>query len=381
MADQDLDKSHEASAYKLARARERGQVPRSAEFASAAVLLCGALALYVKADGMFRRAFAFDAHILQSANSYGNALGRLDAVWAVVAETITHAVGWLAPFFASLALVAIIANVAQVGAVTTFHPLKPDWSRLNPAMGFKRLFSMQSLFHAVMSVAKLLVVGGVCYESVTSDFREFVQQASLPASDYLRTMLQSIGSIAMKVAAILILLALVDLWYSRLSFARRMRMSKREVKEEHKHREGDPRIRRRLRELRMEAYKRSLSSRGMPKADVLIVNPTRVAVALHYEHGAMASPRVVAKGVGAVARKMREYASSRGVPIVENRKLARALLRRVDIDAAIPEDLFADVARIVVWVLAMRRRNRHGDAVRHEPSRGPRAAPHSLESA
>jgi len=356
MAEQDLDKSHQASPYKLARARERGQVPRSAELVSAAVLLVGALAVYAKADDLLRHVFFLSARLYGSAARYANSPAPLDAGWQIVKGTLVQSATWLAPFFGALILVAIIANVAQVGVPASFHPLKPDWNRLNPAAGFKRLFSMPSLYQALMSLVKLVVICAVCYWSIAAELPRFVASASSPAGSYMKLMLQSMGAISLKVAAALALLALVDLWYTRMSFGRRMRMSTRELKEEHKHREGDPRIRRRLRELRMEAYKRSMSSRGLPKSDVLIVNPTRIAVALQYEHGAMASPRVVAKGVGGMARKMREYASRKGVPIVENRKLARALLRRVDIEASIPEDLFADVARIIVWVLSMRRR-------------------------
>ncbi|MEM5421264.1 EscU/YscU/HrcU family type III secretion system export apparatus switch protein [Paraburkholderia ferrariae] len=376
MADQDLDKTLDASAYKLSRARSQGKAPRSAEFVSAAVLLCGALALYAKSDDLLRRAFAFDARLLRDAGSYGAAGGSFDTIWTMLARMATDATTWLAPFFGALVLVAVIASVVQIGVMTSFDPLKPDWSRINPVAGFKRLVSLQSLYHALRTIAKLVVLIGVGYSAVVAEIPSFMQLAALSASDYLQLLMHSIGAVAIKVGATLLLLALIDLWYVRFDFARRMRMSRREMREEHKHREGDPRIRARLRELRMEAYKRSTSSRGLPKADVLIVNPTRVAIALHYEHGAMSSPRVVAKGVGAVARKMREYASQRGIPIVENRKLARALLRRVDIDSAIPEDLFTDVARIIVWVLAMRRRNTRGTA----PKKGA-ARPNPQESA
>jgi flagellar biosynthetic protein FlhB len=356
MADEDLDKSHEASPYKLARARERGQVARSAEFVSAAVLLVGALAIYSNAGAMLLRMFAFGGRLWRNAGQYGGAPVGFDAVWGLLSQSLSASASWLAPFLVALATVAVVANVVQVGALTSFQPIKPDWSRLNPVTGFKRVFSMQALYFAGLSIVKLAVLAAVGYWAVTSEFPGFVRLSAIAPGEYMALLLRSIGSIAIKVGATLLLLALFDVWYMRFSFGRRMRMSRREMKEEHKQREGDPRIRRRLRELRMEAYKRSMSSRGMPKADVLVVNPTRVAIGLQYEHGAMASPRVVAKGVGAVARKMRAYASSRGIPIVENRKLARALLRRVDVDASIPEDLFADVARIIVWVMAMRRR-------------------------
>jgi flagellar biosynthetic protein FlhB len=161
-----------------------------------------------------------------------------------------------------------------------------------------------------------------------------------------------------KLVFALLAIGVIDLAYSRWEFAKRMRMSKRDVRDEAKHREGDPRIRARLRELRKEMLKRSKSMHKLPSADVLITNPTHIAIALNYDHGKSAAPKLVAKGTGDVARKMREVASRYHIPVVQNRTLARALFREVDYDGFVPEKWYPQVAKIMVWVYSMREMQR-----------------------
>jgi flagellar biosynthetic protein FlhB len=156
--------------------------------------------------------------------------------------------------------------------------------------------------------------------------------------------------------------------YTRYEFAKQMKMSRRELKEEIKHREGDPRIRRRLRELRLELLKRSLALRKTRNADVLITNPTHVAVALQYVHGQMEAPQLIAKGSGFMAAAMRQIAARHDIPIVQNPTLARALFHDLPVDAGVPPELYAQVARIIVWVFAMRDARRRGAAA---PRRAP----------
>jgi flagellar biosynthetic protein FlhB len=160
----------------------------------------------------------------------------------------------------------------------------------------------------------------------------------------------------MKMALILALIAAVDWMYTRREFSKKMKMSRRELKDESKNREGDPRIRARLRELRREALKRTLTVRNTRDADVLLTNPTHVAVALRYSHGEMSSPQLVAKGAGRVAGAMRKIASEHNIPIVQNPALARRLFRELAVEQHVPQAMYAEVARIIVWVFAMRER-------------------------
>jgi flagellar biosynthesis protein FlhB len=153
-----------------------------------------------------------------------------------------------------------------------------------------------------------------------------------------------------------VFIALLDLMYAKWEFGKNMRMSRRELKEEIKQREGDPRIRARVRQLQNEMRKKAEGMRKLPKADVLITNPTHIAVALRYERGAMDAPQMVAKGAGELTVKMKEIARRHNIPIIENRRLARALFQKTHIDQTIPGDLFPEVAKLLVWVYAMRER-------------------------
>jgi len=173
-------------------------------------------------------------------------------------------------------------------------------------------------------------------------------------SSYLDATFSHAKLIVFKLAVAIAVIAIIDLVYTRWSFADKQKMSRREVKDEVKHREGDPRIRARLRELRRETLARSKALRRLPEADVLITNPTHIAVALLYRKESMAAPVMLAKGTGELAEQMKVLARKHRVPIVENRTLARALFNRADVEQKIPEEFFAAIARLLVWVYALR---------------------------
>jgi flagellar biosynthetic protein FlhB len=176
--------------------------------------------------------------------------------------------------------------------------------------------------------------------------------------------LNDVASVAMKLAAMLLLIALADWAYTQREYANKMRMSRRELTDEIKHREGDPRVRARMKELSRELLKRSLAVRKTRNASVVITNPTHVAVALRYEHGAMEAPLLIAKGSGAMAAVMRRIASRHDIPVVQNPTLARRLYQELDIESSVPPHLYSAVARLMVWVIAMReaRASRFGSA-------------------
>jgi flagellar biosynthetic protein FlhB len=248
----------------------------------------------------------------------------------------------------------VVANLIQTGPILSLYPLKPDLTRLNPARGIKKLFSTKSLFDLGRMLAKLFVLGFVVYHSLKGLVPQFFIIQGLSPSGYVRTLLDSLAGMGLKISIALGVIALVDLIYVKRRFAKQMRMSGREMKDENKQREGDPRIRSRLRKLRMEMRKRTQAVGNTSQADVIITNPTHLAVALRYEHGAMTSPQLVAKGAGTVAAMMRQIAARKNIPVVQNPPLARKLYKQVDFDQHVPESLYADVARIIVWVFAMK---------------------------
>jgi flagellar biosynthesis protein FlhB len=279
-----------------------------------------------------------------------NATTATDLVNGAVQALLTV----LAPLFIGIALAAVLANLAQTGPVFSAKPLTPDFSRVNPAQGFKRLFSLRLLFESGKSVLKLLLMGAALALTVTYLLPAAPAFSQVHGAAYLRLLTDLTGSLMSRMLGVLLLIALVDLLFVRREFARRMRMSRRELKDEFKQREGDPRIRQRIRELRLEMLKRSRSLRRVSEADVLVTNPTHVAVALQYRHGTSPAPQVIAKGTGGLAHKMRDLAFTHRVPVVQSPPLARALYQEVENDGFVPEHWYPQVAKILVWVMAAR---------------------------
>jgi flagellar biosynthetic protein FlhB len=264
------------------------------------------------------------------------------------------AAGILAPLLIALPLAALAASVAQTGMVFSPGALHVDFQRLNPATGWKRVFSLRTLFDGLRACVKLLVLGFAGGAALAGLRTQFAALTALPPATFLQGALSDFVNLGWKMAAALALVAVADMVFTRREFGRRMRMSRRELKDEFRQREGDPRIRGRMRELRRELVQRSRSLRNTRNADVVLTNPTHFAVALQYVHGEMDAPRVVAKGAGQLAAAMREIAARRGIVVVQNPPLARRLFREAALDDYLPESFHAEVARIIVWVLAMR---------------------------
>jgi flagellar biosynthetic protein FlhB len=357
MADQDLDRNEAATPYKLQKARDKGQVGKSTEVVTALVFTVAVVYLYWQGwDGLLAL-FRYDRALLSQA-------GRIDAstanLWHLVGGIIGDAGTMLAPFLATLMLTGIVANLVQTGPVLSMEPVKPDFDRANPVNGLKKLFSMRTLFDAARSIVKLVLLGLVVFQALKGLAAHFFQLAALPTVSLARTIVEDAAGTALKIALMLCLIAAVDYGYTRSEFNKKMRMSRRELKDESKHREGDPRIRARLRELRREALKRSMAVRQTRTADVVLTNPTHFAVALRYVHGEMQSPQLVAKGAGSVAASMREIAAHHRIPVVQNPPLARALYHDIDLNQHVPPTLYAQVARILVWVFAMRQAGKAG---------------------
>lgn len=355
MAEQDADRSEQATQHKLDEARKKGSVAKSIDFISMGVL--AGLAVWVYGNGWeaLRHSLRTQQKVLARAAQRD---WSTDAMAAWMGELLLDTLSLMGPLFLTLVVVAVLANVAQTGPIFSFFPLKPDLTRINPATGLKKLFSLRILFEAFKSVIKLAVLGTVLYALVKDVIPGLVGLSTMEPKGYARLLLSLAGALLLKLVLALLVIALLDMVYTRYDFGKRMRMSKRDVREESKNREGDPRIRARIRELRREMLKRSKSLAKVPGADVLITNPTRLAVALSYQHGTSGAPKVVAKGAGELARTMRQLAAKHQIPIVQNRLLARALFREVDYDGYVPEKLYPQIAKIMVWVYSMREARR-----------------------
>lgn len=351
MASQDADLSEQATPHKLTEARKKGSVSRSNDLNALAILAALVATIFGSGWDAWRRV----ARLQQQMLAHGNqADWSVDGMAAWLGQLLTDMLSILGPLFLTLAVVAVVINFFQTGPVFSFHPLIPDLNRLNPATGLKRIFSMRTLFETAKSLIKLVILGTVAYYLVRDTIPGLIGLPSLEAKGYSRLLIGLVAAMLVKLVLTLLFIGLVDYGFTRWEFAKRMRMSKRDVKDESKNREGDPRIRARIRELRKEVLKRSKGLAKVPSADVLITNPTRLAVALRYRHGESAAPQVIAKGAGEMARRMRTLAASHRIPIVQNKMLARILFREVGEEGYVPEKLYPQIAKIMLWVYTMR---------------------------
>ena len=350
MSEQESNRNNDATPYKLAEAKKKGQMAKSSDVVSVVVYLVAVVYLYWHGQKSVQNQFQLCQYIFQNLR-YGESIPLEQFTFSV----ILHCLELLLPFFVVLMIAAVVANLMQTGPIFTTHPLQPDFSKLNPANGIKKIFSWKTLFEAFRSLLKLLVLGLVLYMSLKNLLPKFFLMSWLSSISFLQLLTETLASFGLKMGVVLALIAAIDLLFMRRLFFKQMMMSQRELKDEHKHREGDPRIRSRMRQLRMELRKRTTSIAKTSSADVVIANPTHIAVALKYEHGKMDSPQLIAKGAGSAALMMRIIARKNHIPVVENRPLARHLFKRVDFDGFVPSDLYADVARIVVWVFAAKR--------------------------
>jgi flagellar biosynthetic protein FlhB len=358
MAEQDLDRNEEATPFKLDKARQKGQTARSTEVVAAAVLMVAVVYLCWHGVAAMRE-------LVGLCRSFLVALAHKDAaqraLWPMVSELLSGGISFLIPLFVLVMAAAVGATICQTGVVLSMEPLAIDMSRIHPATGLKRIFSLRTLFELGRACIKLLVLGLTAWFALQALLPHFHRIQSLEPAPFLQLLVEDAGALGTKLVIALVVLALVDLLYTRAEFGRRMRMSRRELKDEYKNREGDPRIRGRLRELRREMLKRSMALKNTRTADVVLTNPTHYAVALRYIHGKMDAPRVVAKGAGQLAAAMREIAARHRVVVVQNPPLARRLFHEAGLEESLPGSFHVEVARIIVWVFAMRER-RQGSA-------------------
>jgi flagellar biosynthesis protein FlhB len=348
------DKTEAPTDKKLEDAQKRGEVPMAPEMKHAAMFVAalvvmGGLGTYTiqSMGSLFVRLWGgAEDFRLESNGAQAFATGVIGAVGSM-----------MLPILAALFGFALLGGFLQGRPMLSWSRIKPKWSKLNPVSGFMRTFSKQALVEFAKTLAKLCLVVGIAATVAWPHAAgidklvgaDLVSMGSA-TSDIIYAMLKPI---AMLVGA----LALFDFVWQRFSFLKRMRMSKQEIKDEYKQSEGDPKIKGKIRQIQMQRAKGRMMA-NVPKASVVITNPTHYAVALQYDHGAMNAPVVVAKGVDNVALRIREIAGEHGIPLVENRPLARALYASAEIDRPIPVEHYAAVAEVISYVLKIAKARR-----------------------
>jgi flagellar biosynthesis protein FlhB len=350
--DDSASRTEEATPKKLADARAEGDVPKSAELAQVCAL-AGAFGAVAVGGGMLARHLA-DA--LLPFIAHPDTIELHGQAGVAVAWQVGQAAGpALAAVLGATMLAGVGGNVIQHGVLFTTAKLAPNLSKLSPARGFERLFGIDGLMNFLRAVLKVLLVSAVAWWVLAPHAHELPGLITVGPMGLLTYSIDLGKSLMLAVLALLALGAVLDFVWQRQRFLTRMKMTKEELKDDLKQAEGDPHVKARQRQIRLERAKRRMIQR-VPTATVVVVNPTHYAVALRYEQGETPAPECVAKGVDAIALKIREVAEEHGVPVVEDPPLARALYANVDVDQIIPQQHYEAVAKIIGFILAGRRR-------------------------
>ena len=325
-------------------ARTKGQVARSQDLTAAGLLLGGFLALWVFGPGIW-------GYLLQITREGlgGESVSRVETLWPYAGMIAWEGARRVGPFLLVLFVVMLMVLLAQIGWLFSWQPLMPTLSKINPLNGIKRLFSVRSLMQAAINFGKLLVVGSVAYVTLVGSAAAILYAFSFGFEDIFRLGSSLMFSLAMRLGVALLVLALLDYAWQRYRTERDLRMTKEEVKDEMRSMEGDPLIRRRRREIQLQMAMRRLR-KEVPTADVVVTNPTHVAVAIKYDADTMAAPKVVAKGGDYLALRIRQLAAEFGIPIVQRPPLARAIYEGVEVGEYVPERLYRAIAEILAYV-------------------------------
>ena len=346
------ERTEQATPRRREEARQEGQVARSAELSSVAILLAGLMAL----SGLGPRMYQDMAHFVTEMLGTGFTI-QLD-----VANAGPYMMEWAfrfaqicAPLIVALAAAALLINFAQVGAVFATKPLMPKFDRINPLSGIGRLFSMHGLVELVKGLFKIALIVYITYLTIRNEAPNYIQFLDLDIAQIFALSGDLILKLGYRIVLALLVLSILDYAFQRWEFEKNLRMSRQEIKEEFKQQEGDPQVRGRIRSLQREMSRKRMMA-DVATADVVVTNPTHLAIALRYDPQQMAAPLVVAKGQRLVAERIKELARQSGVPLVEDKPLARALFKAVQIGDTVPEDLFKAVAQVLAFVYQLKRK-------------------------
>jgi len=344
------EKTEQATPKKRQKAREEGQVAKSIEISSVVVLLAGMVLLRFTGPffgkqiiDMMRVTFTFDT-IPQFNIEY--CLSLLNQMSARYLSLLLPVMG--AVFAAALAI-----NFSQVGFHVSSKAMAPKLEKLNVLKGMKRFVSVKSLGELIKSVIKLVVIGLIAYHIIKGERVHFAHLYHLETAQILVYMLRVIFKIFIWVILAMAVLAVLDYAFQKWQFEKQLKMTKQEVKEEYKQTEGDPQVKSRIKSIQMQAARQRMMQQ-VPEADVVVTNPTHLALAIRYSPEAMGAPAVVAKGAGLVAQRIREVAAANGVPVVENKELAQNLYKLVNIGEEIPVQHYQTVAELLAYVYKLK---------------------------
>jgi len=345
------DKTESPTAQRLQKAREEGQIPRSKELTSVLIMLAGVCILWFGGASFGHRlsmvlssGLRFDHKIISDQNLI---LGQ------IIMMLKTALIGML-PLLAGVVIIALVAPVLLGGLVFSTKTLAFKFSKLNPISGIGRLFSAQVAAELVKALMKALLMGGVAGLFLWQHWPDMMRLMSESPLTAMASAMNIAGLCALLVSLSIIPMVGFDVFWQIYSHLKKLRMSRQDIRDEFKQSEGDPHVKGRIRQMQRSAARRRMMA-DVPKADVIVTNPTHYSVALQYDENKMSAPKVVAKGAGAVALRIRELGTENRVPILEAPPLARALYRHAEIGQQIPGQLYAAVAEVLAWVWQLKR--------------------------
>lgn len=343
------DRTEAATPYRRREARRKGQVAKSVEINSAVIILAAFWLLSITVPLSYQAITTSMKQSFSALSTTDITLTALKSQGVVIAWLMLQAV---APLALSLLVIGIIVNLGQVGLLFSPQAIQPDFNKVNPLNGFKRLLSPRGLVELFKSLFKVGVIGFVVYLTLSNNYYNIMATATMSVQSGISTLGQIALAIGRQAGWAMLVIAIVDIFYQRYEFEKNLRMTKQEVREEMKRFENPfmkSRIRARQRQMAM-----SRMMAAVPKADVVITNPTHFAVALRYDKEKMQAPEVVAKGERLVAQRIKDLARENRIPLYEDKPLARTLFKNVNIGQTVPIDLYQAVAEVLAFVYRLK---------------------------
>lgn len=347
------EKTEQATQRKREKAREEGQVAKSNEITTAAILVFMFAGLKMLGPFIIEHMILIYKEAFTHIHYEEINIGLANQIYIYY---LIQGMYILAPILAISFFVALVSEVAQVGWKPTGKPLQPKFNRLSPVQGFKRMFSVRTLVELLKSVLKLTIIGVIVYFTLR-DYENLIYLFyDVSIYESYKFISDIVFDLGIKIGMYFIIIAAIDYTYQRIKLSRDLRMTKQEVKEERKMMDGNPEIKSRIRQKMREAAMRRMMQ-DLPKADVVITNPTHFAIAIQYDDKTSVAPKVIAKGADLMAARIREKAKEFDIELVENKGLARTLYYTVEIGDEIPPELYQAVAEILAFVYSMKHRS------------------------
>ncbi|MFH1428533.1 MAG: flagellar biosynthesis protein FlhB [Candidatus Margulisiibacteriota bacterium] len=349
------DKTEEPTPHKLREARKKGQVVKSKEVTTAFLYITSYVVLKNLAPALWENIVNLSHYVFNQLPNITVLRGQI--MQQILVQALFTFVLSVAPIFLVVFWVAVVVEFLQTGGLFSSEALTPKLDKLNPIEGFKKMFSLKGFVTLFINLVKIGIVAWITFNVIKDRYPIIITTVNNNLWLTMGFVGDTVFTIAMRIGVFYVVVAAFDYFYQRFEFMKNMKMTKQEIKEEYKRLEGDPQIKRRMRQMQREMSQSRMMG-NVPKSDVVVTNPTQIAVAIQYDTNSMSAPIVLAKGQRINAKRIRKIAEDNFIPIVENRSLARALFKLVDAGQSIPYDLYKAVAEVLAFVYNLKKKQR-----------------------